>query len=319
MNVTQKDEVVFSITPGNGKFHGTKLMAMLRKHHSRFLDDNLVNENHSLALRTRTKFGNSKHSEGTTDLRVLRAEMPFLDPPSPPIYRSNLPEEVIRDIEFVNESLTGHRLSKQGSECLSRLVDPSLEDFAKLYVAGGTQSVTKGTALKVIEALKITPKKSVLLECGSGAPALALILSLWTKVTICVDRPMVMDEIFKRMALMSPELMIMPSTLHYVSADILDMRPHHFSSIGDGNILNEITHLTAFIGLNDVNDALVKFALKCLPSLEWMCFRGDLLDVQKDLLAQFGFVLVEDQELILTLDISCMFYFLFFISHFMMQ
>ena len=197
----------------------------------------------------------------------------------------------------------GQSMGKEGAKSLNKLMHPlrkKLDD-----IPGGTQNCTAGTAFLTVKALELNHLNSVVMECGSGAPLFALPLSFFTKRTICVDRPMVMDQVLRIISRLSGTDSELTATLQYVRADILDMTVKDFADIvGDSNILNEITHVTAFIGIDNVNHALVKFALKHLPSLEWLCFRGDLENKLIQLLNQFGYFKDENKGFTLTLMTS---------------
>lgn len=96
------------------------------------------------------------------------------------------------------------------------------------------------------------------------------------------------------------------------------MRVRHFTDFEvDRATLQGVTHITALIGLHDgmtygfiffhfllVNRALIKFAMKELPNLQHITFRGDVDSDLKIFLEQCGFQKNPDRSFPIKLRIS---------------
>ena len=269
-----------------------------------------------------TKFGRFRIE--TDGGMTTRANIPFMDPPPPPAY---LPlqtlsveiQEMVNVVRAFNEP--------EAISAMRRLVQPYIDVMSNL--PGGVHNCGEKTLVELVKKLQLDPLESVLFECGSGAPLLGLQASLFTKQTICIDLDDVMKTVYSIIDTMTDKTSLI-KTIHLISGiihlvffvhnplilgDILEMRPTIFGRINknlgygnDRSILDEVTHVTAFIGIDSgklmfsfyltkkiVNEALVKFSLKYLKSLKFLSFRGELDTNLKTLLSQFGFE--EDNDL----------------------
>lgn len=201
--------------------------------------------------------------------RTTRSNAAFFDEPVRPsmITRLALNEEKRNHIQNILRSFE-ESLKKTGPKLeLNSIALSSLKNLMQPYyftmsnIAGGVHSCSQETLFHFLKKMKLNPKTSVLLECGSGAPLFGLAASIFTKVTICIDLPSVMKTIFWILSFMSQEDSLFARTIHYIPgftlsnisliklADILEMRLQHFHHIS--STMQEVTHVTAFIGLPD--------------------------------------------------------------------
>lgn len=159
----------------------------------------------------KTRLGRLSRENNSGLVSRLRANMPFLEPPQPPdhIPRSNLSDSLQEQIRQIQHS-TGDRRSK----LLNELVQP----YGNLCdLPGGVHNCGVKTVMSMIDKLQLNPTKSILLECGSGAPILGLQASLFTKQTICLDLPTVMDIVFSTIHDMKKEEAALMKTIHLVA------------------------------------------------------------------------------------------------------
>lgn len=201
--------------------------------------------------------------------RTTRANIPFMEPPSPPKYirPENLSNEIQDHINIVLSKYQNEE--EEAKSILRQLIQPFLEVMSNL--PGGVHNCGEKTLLAMVKKLELDPLKSVLLECGSGAPLLGLQASIFTKHTICLDLHEVMQTVYSIMENMSEDSSFM-QTIHMIAGmviyldfshpfrlgDILEIRPQAFTRInrdlgyqGDQSILDEVTHVTAFIGIDN--------------------------------------------------------------------
>jgi len=149
---------------------------------------------------------------------TTRAHIPFLRPPEPPKFcsRSNLVHARKEQLVFIqNELRPNVGLSKNGKKMLNEIMAPFFTMMSNL--PGGVHNCGTETMVQIVERLNLDPSSSVLLECGSGAPLLGLQSSIWTKQTICVDLPAVMNIVYSVISCMSPIDSMLIKTLHLVS------------------------------------------------------------------------------------------------------
>lgn len=193
-------------------------------------------------------------------------------------------------------------------------------------LVGPVHSCTENSISEVITKLGLDPTKSVLFECGCGAPFLGLQASIFALATICLDLPCVMKAIHWILSFLKEKDSCFARTIHWISGfeysfflffiillgDILEMRGDDFHEIA--GILKEVTHVTAFIGLPDginrtnlfssfdiVNEALIRFALIEMPALQCICFRREVNEECRTLLEKFGFKVNPARSFMLTL------------------
>jgi len=86
-------------------------------------------------------------------------------------------------------------------------------------------------------------------DFGSGAPIFGLQASVFTKETICLDLPEVMDQVLRILQDSIPDDVAnqhLTSAIHLVSQDILTMKMEELPEIS-----KDLTHITCFIGIPD--------------------------------------------------------------------
>jgi hypothetical protein len=101
----------------------------------------------------------------------------------------------------------------------------------------------------MVNALGLSHDESIWIDYGSGSPAFGLMVSIFTKYSICLDVPEVMSAVYTIL-----NLMIKPGDAHkhlmsgiyLVSKDILRMK------IADlPKCFKDLTHFTCFIGVEE--------------------------------------------------------------------
>ncbi len=169
----------------------------------------------------RTKLGNYNHlAVGEDGGLITRANMPFLDIPVPPKYsgRSDLKDSLIKTkIELVQSKFDFDQgiLSEDGREAFRQLLQPFMKTMSN--IAGPVHNINNSTLFQVVKNLKLDPQRSILLECGSGAPIFGIGASFFTKETICLDLPSVMHEVYSIISWMSVKDAALATTIHLVA------------------------------------------------------------------------------------------------------
>ena len=169
-----------------------------------------------------TKLGNFQLTQSLTDGGITtRANIPFLDQPEAPKfgYRDDLPDMIKKDICFIQKHLITHSDQSEAAKSkLKRMILPYMAVMSNL--PGGVHNCGEATVCHMVSKLQFDPEKSILLECGSGAPVFGLQASLFTKETICLDLPEVMNTVYSIIAAMSHEETLLMNTIHLVSGSI---------------------------------------------------------------------------------------------------
>jgi hypothetical protein len=125
-------------------------------------------------------------------------------------------------------------------------------------VVGPVHSITSRTIKKFIELVELN-QESVLIECGCGPPFVALVASLFAKLVIGLDLPSVIEPVLNIISHMDRDSNLFAKSIHLISGqltssymldfmivDILEMTKW---SLPEGVDLNEVTHISAFIGI----------------------------------------------------------------------
>lgn len=199
----------WEITPDKNyvKYQGTLLKTFLQKND--YID--CFDEEMKAAFETnQTKFGEYRiENDGG---RSTRANIPFMDPPSPPIYLpiQRLSNELQEKINFVR-SLED---VEEAKPIIRELVQPYRDVMSNL--PGGVHNCGEKTVIEMVKKLSLNPSQSVLLECGSGAPILGLETSIFTKQTICIDIDDVMKTVYSIIETMNDKSSFI-KTIHLIA------------------------------------------------------------------------------------------------------
>lgn len=235
--ITTKDKRSWlSIIPDHTKYDGVALLHYTAQASDITLE-NLIDYEYYLRC-LYTKLGNLGLCDDDEDTQLLhrgdggiitRGNSPFLDDPEPPnfVLRENLPasSSLTSKVTLIQSALKTFRrkesntdnkfkLPPEESTALKLLMNPYVKTMSNLV--GGVHSCTTDTMLNLVNLLDFDPQKTVLLECGSGAPFLGLSASIFAKQTICLDLPAVLKTIFWILSFMSPEDKQFAETIHFV-------------------------------------------------------------------------------------------------------
>jgi len=215
-----------TIKPDNESYDGLALSEYLIQHHSLSFDEFVDYEYFRNSLFT--KLGNFKGTSIETDGGMItRGNSPFLNDPNPPsfVLRENLSTslDLMSKIQLIQASLTTFRknprekfkLSQTESTALKIIMTPYVKTMSNLI--GGVHNSTTDTMLTLVNLLNFDPSKTVLLECGSGAPIFGLEASIFTKRTICLDLPSVMKTVYWILSFMSPDDKLFAQTINLIS------------------------------------------------------------------------------------------------------
>jgi hypothetical protein len=128
-------------------------------------------------------------------------------------------------------------------------------------IAGMVHTITLKTIEKFIDLIELD-QDSVLIECGCGPPFVALVASLFAKLVIGLDLPSVIEPVSRIISHMDHDSKLFAKSIHLnsgqstsISSYLLDylIVDIHFItkfSIPKGVDLNEVTHVSAFIGIH---------------------------------------------------------------------
>ncbi len=154
-------------------------------------------------------------AEATTDGgRSTRSNAAFFGEPPLPIFANSLVAEMKQHIVNVREYINDQKLGSLAQSSLKILMNPYLSTMSNLI--GPVHSITENTINKLVNKLDLSDK-SVLLECGSGAPFLGLQASIFVNATICLDLPCVMKTIFWILSFLKAEDRKFAQTIHYIA------------------------------------------------------------------------------------------------------
>jgi hypothetical protein len=84
---------------------------------------------------------------------------------------------------------------------------------------GGVHNCGEETIYQMISKIQPDPEKSILLECGSGAPVFGLQASIFFKETICLDLPDIMNTVYSIINAMSEEETKLIKTIHLLAGN----------------------------------------------------------------------------------------------------
>lgn len=218
------------IIPDPTNYSGTALINYVSSHREDLSLDELVDYEYFHDC-LRAQLGDFRvalsHEDGGI---ITRNNAPFFNDPPVPIFtsREKLPPSspLIGKIELLQRRLQSFRDSSKDdadakfklypveNTALKMLMIPYEKTMSNLV--GGVHSCTTDTALTMVNLLKFNPKKTVLLECGCGAPFLGLSASIFARKTICIDVPSVMKTIFLILSFMSNEDKLFAQTIQWV-------------------------------------------------------------------------------------------------------
>lgn len=101
----------------------------------------------------------------------------------------------------------------------------------------------------MVNTLGLRHDESIWIDYGSGSPVFGLMVSIFTKYTICLDIPEVMSTVYAILNLMVKPVDAhkhLMSGINLVSKDILKMK------IADLPLcFKDLTHFTCFIGVEE--------------------------------------------------------------------
>lgn len=159
-----------------------------------------------------TKFGQFRNENDGG--RATRANIPFMDPPLPPIYIpiQNLTNELQETINVVRSKY--YEEPEEAKSILRQLTQPYLNVMSNL--PGGVHNCGEKTLIDMVKKLELNPSQSVLLECGSGAPILGLQASIFAKQTICIDIDDVMKTVYSIIETMTDDSSFI-KTIHLIA------------------------------------------------------------------------------------------------------
>lgn len=151
--------------------------------------------------------------------RTTRANIPFMEPSAPPAYipRETLCKELQDEFNLVLLKYKEKEGEEEVKSILRRLIQPYQQVMSNL--PGGVHNCGEKTLLAMVKNLELDPLKSVLLECGSGAPLLGLQASVFTKRTICLDLFDVMQTVYSIIGNMKNSSFM--QTIHLIAGEII--------------------------------------------------------------------------------------------------
>lgn len=188
---------------------------------------------------------------------TTRSHAPFLDEmkTSRFVLRQNLLVKYQDMISLIQHSLKEFRAKTSSKNFeLSPAANAAFKELMQSYyktmsnLPGGVHRGTDATMLQCVEKLNFDPETTVLLECGCGAPIFGYQASIFTKRTICIDLPSVMQTVYWILHLLPDDDRILAETVNLLAVDILEMTIRDFEDAGL-EIVKEVTHITAFIGI----------------------------------------------------------------------
>lgn len=118
-------------------------------------------------------------------------------------------------IQNVREYINDPKMMSLAQSSLKILMNPYLSTMSNLV--GPVHSITEKTINQLVNKLNLSAEKSVLLECGCGAPFLGLQASIFVNATICLDLPCVMKTIYWILSFLKPDDRKFAQTIHFIA------------------------------------------------------------------------------------------------------